>query len=45
MNQLQRLPSDIARFFQRLLCRHHWVYSRKRTRLYCPSCHATRRVP
>jgi len=37
--------SAIARLFERLLCRHHWVYSRKRTRLYCPSCHATRRVP
>lgn len=35
----------IARFFERLLCRHHWHYSRKRGRLYCPSCKATRRVP
>lgn len=35
----------IARFFERLLCRHHWHYSRKRARLYCPSCKATRRLP
>lgn len=35
----------IARFFKRLLCRHHWYYSQSRARLYCPSCEATRRLP
>jgi hypothetical protein len=38
-------PSDVVRFFKRLLCRHHWHYSRSRSRLYCPTCDATRRVP
>jgi hypothetical protein len=31
--------------FKRLMCRHYWVYSRSRGRLYCLNCKATRRVP
>lgn len=32
-------------FLRRLFCRHRWFYSRTRSRLFCPHCSATRRVP